>query len=163
MLTERKALYPGTFDPITKGHEAIIARGLKLFDMLIIAVSESGGKSPLFSLEERLDMVRTIFRAEKRIEVIPFRGLLVDVAQKEGACAVVKGIRNVSDLEYEEQMAQMNHHLNKNIETVFLFPHQEHAFISSGLLKEVASLGGDVSQMVSSEVYEALRRKLAKE
>ncbi len=160
MTQPRRALYPGTFDPITKGHEEIIRRGLNLFDTLIVAVSESAGKSPLFSLEERLDMVRSSFHKEENIHVMPFSGLLVEFAEKQGACAVVKGVRNISDFEYERQMAEMNHHLQRDIETIFLFPHKEHACISSGLLKEVVSLGGDVSEMVSPFVYQAVQRKL---
>jgi pantetheine-phosphate adenylyltransferase len=156
------ALYPGSFDPITRGHEDIVRRGLRVADRLIVAVARTATQSKrgLFSVEERVALIDEVFRAEPRIEVIPFEGLLVDLAAAKGAHLVIRGLRAVSDFEYELQMAQMNQELRPELETLFLVPEVHNSFISSSLVREVASLGGDVSSFVSPSVLEQLHLKL---
>jgi len=154
------ALYPGTFDPITYGHLDIVQRALKLFDRLIVAVADSPRKQRLFSLEERLQMVREAVKGWDRVSVEVLEGLLVDKVRQTGACAVVRGLRAVMDFEYEFEMALTNRTLNPELETVFLMTSVEYIYLRSSLVKEVAALGGDVSRFVPPFVERKLREKL---
>ncbi|KAA0254874.1 MAG: pantetheine-phosphate adenylyltransferase [Acidobacteria bacterium] len=154
------AVYPGSFDPLTNGHVDIIRRSCRIFDRVLVAVLLNTEKSPLFSVEERIAMVRTIFRRQPRVRVKAFSGLLVDFLRQERAAVVVRGLRVVSDFEYEFQMALMNRRLDPEVETVFLTPKEELSYVSSRLVKEVHRLGGDVSRLVPSIVHRALERKL---
>ena len=156
------ALYPGSFDPITRGHEDIARRALRVADHVIVGVAHTSthAKQGLFEVEERVDLIRSVFAAEPRIEVQAFTGLLVDFARDQGACLVVRGLRAVSDFEYELQMAQMNQELNPDLETLFLVPEVSNSFISSSLVRQVAALGGDVSAFVSPPVLDRLQAKL---
>jgi len=156
------ALYPGSFDPMTRGHEDIARRGLRVADRLVIAVAHSATqpKQGLFSVDERVSLIKEVFRDEERVVSMPFDGLLVDFAREQGAHLVIRGLRAVSDFEYELQMAQMNQELYPELETLFLVPEVHNSFISSSLVREVAALGGDVSSFVSPSVLEALRLKL---
>ena len=149
----RVGLYPGTFDPVTNGHVDVIARAARLMDKLVVGVSISTGKGPLFTLEERVELVAAEIAAIGSangmvIEVRPFQGLLIDFARKVGAVMIVRGLRAVSDFEYEFQMAGMNYRMSPDIETVFLMASERHQFIASRLVKEVAALGGDISTFV---------------
>ena len=148
------AIYPGSFDPLTKGHEDVALRSLRLADEVIVAVAytPTQAKGGLFSAEERLEMIEEVFQDEGRIKCRSFQGLLVDLAQEMNAQFVIRGLRAVSDFEYEFQMAQMNRELWSGVETVFLTPDQKYAFLSASLVREVASLGGNVSQFVSGPV-----------
>lgn len=156
------ALYPGSFDPITRGHEDIVRRGLRVADRIIVAVAHTSTQSKrgLFSVEERVELISEVFDDEDRIEAMGFRGLLVDFAAAQGAHLVLRGLRAVSDFEYELQMAQMNQELNADVETLFLVPEVSNSFISSSLVREVAALGGDVSSFVSPSVLQRLLAKL---
>ncbi|MDZ7780279.1 MAG: pantetheine-phosphate adenylyltransferase [Gemmatimonadota bacterium] len=155
-------LYPGSFDPITRGHEDIARRTLRLVDRLVIGVARTAThtKQGLFSVEERVELIRGVFADEPRVEVHPFQGLLVDFAREVGGHFIVRGLRAISDFEYELQMAQMNQELWPDVESLFLVPEARYSFISSSLVREVASLGGDVSSFVSAPVLEQLERKL---
>ena len=155
------AIYPGTFDPITNGHIDLVERSIRMFDRLIIAVAANPGKKPLFSLEERVALARTVFSGTDSIEVCGFDSLLVNFAQHIGANVILRGLRAVSDFEYEFQLASMNRNLQPNIETIFMTPAEQHAFISSSLVREVAKLGGDVSAFVHPDVRNAMARKFA--
>ena len=159
----RIGLYPGTFDPITYGHLDIVQRALKLFDRLIVVVAENPKKRSLFSLEERLEMVREAVRGIDGVSVDKLEGLLVDEVRRTGACAVVRGLRAVTDFEYEFEMALTNRTLNPEIETVFLMTSMEYIYLRSSLVKEVASLGGDVRHFVPPFVEAKLREKLGGE
>jgi pantetheine-phosphate adenylyltransferase len=154
------AVYPGSFDPLTNGHVDIITRGARLFDRIIVAVLINAEKSPLFSLEERVDIARDVFRGVPNVEVDMFDGLLVDYVEKRGAQVIVRGLRAVSDFEFEFQMALMNQRLNGKIETVFMMPAEQYTYISSRLIKEVFSLGGQVHGLVPDMVEQRLREKL---
>jgi pantetheine-phosphate adenylyltransferase len=156
------AIYPGSFDPITLGHEDIARRALSVADKLIVAVAHTSthDKRGLFGVQERVGLIREVLGSEERVEVRSFEGLLVDFARREGAGLVVRGLRAVSDFEYELQMAQMNHELCAEVETIFLVPEARHSFISSSLVREVASLGGDVSTFVSPAVLARIHEKL---
>ena len=156
------ALYPGSFDPITRGHEDIARRGLRVADRLIIAVAYTAthAKQGLFDVDERLSLIEEVYEGEDRISVMSFQGLLVDFAREQEAHLVIRCLRAVSDFEYELQMAQMNQELWSEIETIFLVPDVSYSFISSSLVREVASLGGDVSSFVSARVLERLDQKL---
>ena len=156
------AIYPGSFDPITKGHEDIVRRALKMADRLIVAVAHTSTqvKNSLFTVEERVTLIRRVFDGDERVVPMPFQGLLVEFARAQEARVVVRGLRAVSDFEYELQLAQMNRELWPEIETVFLAPEVDFSFLSSSLVREVAGLGGDVSRFVSPPVLEALRGKL---
>ncbi len=158
----RVGVYPGSFDPVTRGHEDLIRRSLRFLDRLVVGVAEHSTKQPLFTLEERVELLRRVVGAEPRVEVTGFRGLLVDFARSVGASVVVRGVRAVSDFEYEFQMAFMNRQLWEKLETVFLVPALDLAFLSSSLVREVARLGGDVSAFVHPEVERALRAKFAR-
>jgi pantetheine-phosphate adenylyltransferase len=151
------AIYPGTFDPATLGHIDLISRAAKLFDEVIVAVAENQDKAPLFSLEERVSMLKDSINELGNVRVIGFNNLLMDCAREQKANTILRGLRAVSDFEYEFQLASMNRHLDPSIETTFLTPSENYAFVSSTLIKEVASLGGDVSEFVSPQVMEALK------
>ena len=157
----RIAVYPGSFDPITKGHEDLIHRSLGFVDRMVVAVAVNVQKQPLFSFEERVALIRECV-PDQRIEVQSFDGLLVDFAKKVGATVIVRGLRAVSDFEYEFQMALMNRNLGPHIETVFLVPAFDLTYLSSSLVREVARFGGDVSGLVHPAVQQALKRKFGK-
>jgi pantetheine-phosphate adenylyltransferase len=154
------ALYPGTFDPPTNGHLDLIERGAKLFDHLTVAVLNNPGKDPLFTVKERVEMLRESTVALKNVSVATFDGLMVEFARQQGASAVLRGIRAISDYEYEFQMALMNRRLAPEIETVFLQPAGRYSFVSSRMLKEVFSFGGDVSGLVPPNVLKRLRSRM---
>jgi pantetheine-phosphate adenylyltransferase len=156
------ALYPGSFDPITNGHQDLARRALGVADRLIVAVAHTSthDKHGLFSIEERVALLEEVFADEDRVEVTAFEGLLVDFARAKGASLVVRGLRAVSDFEYELQMAQMNHELWPEIETIFLVPDVRYSFLSASLVREVARLGGDVSSLVSKPVLRQVKKKL---
>ena len=156
------AIYPGTFDPLTNGHVDIIARGARLFDRIIVAVLVNAEKSPLFTMTERLEIARTVFKGLPNVEVDTFDGLLVDYVERRGAQVIVRGLRAVSDFEFEFQMALMNRRLNEKIETVFMMPAEQYSYISSRLIKEVFSLGGGVHGLVPDMVEQRLRDKVAR-
>jgi len=158
---KRVAVYPGSFDPITKGHEDLIHRSLGFVDRMIVAVAVNVAKQPLFSFEERVALIRECV-PDKRVEVQSFDGLLVEFAKKVDATVIVRGLRAVSDFEYEFQMALMNRNLGPHIETVFLVPAFDLTYLSSSLVREVARFGGDVSALVHPAVQKALKRKFAK-
>jgi pantetheine-phosphate adenylyltransferase len=162
---ERIGLYPGTFDPITKGHYNIIKRAAKLCDKLVIGVAVNVGKGPLFSLEERTEMLRqeiaTLSVSGSNIEVRPFSTLLIHFAMEVGASMIVRGLRAVSDFEYEFQMVGMNSRLNAEVETVFLMASDSHQFIASRLVKEIAMLDGDITPFVSTDVAKRLTDRVA--
>lgn len=158
----RIALYPGSFDPPTRGHEDLIRRSLKLADKVIVAVATNVSKQPLFSVDERLAMLRATVGPEPRIELRAFDGLLVDLAREVGAVMVVRGLRAVSDFEYEFQMALMNRQLYPALETVFLVPAVDLTYLSSSLVREVARFGGDVSTLVHPSVAAALAERFAR-
>jgi pantetheine-phosphate adenylyltransferase len=155
----RIAIYAGTFDPITRGHEDIMTRSLSFVDRLIVAVARNVNKTPVFSPEERVDLIRAAVGKEKRIEVKSFEGLLVDFAQSVKARLLIRGLRAVSDFEYEYQMALMNRHLSAALETVFMVPSLDTTYISASMVREVARFGGDVSELVHPAVAKALRAK----
>jgi pantetheine-phosphate adenylyltransferase len=155
------AVYPGSFDPLTNGHVDIITRGARLFDRIIVAVLINAEKSPLFSLPERVEIARDVFRGVPNVEVDMFDGLLVDYVERRGAHVIVRGLRAVSDFEFEFQMALMNQRLNGKIDTVFMMPAEQYTYTSSRLIKEVFRLGGRVHGLVPDTVEDRLRRKLA--
>lgn len=159
MKTHRTALYPGTFDPITNGHTDLVVRASRVFDRLIIAIAESPHKTPLLSLDERIALARHEMRHLDNVEVVGFSSLLVDFVQAMGAGVILRGLRAVSDFEYEFQLASMNRHLEPEVETLFMTPDERFGFISSTLVKEVARLHGDVSEFVCPEVQLALHRR----
>lgn len=146
------ALYPGTFDPVTEGHLDLMRRGLKLFDRLLVAVAESRVKAPLFTLEERVEMVRQVTRSMENVEVHRFVGLVVDFAREKRVTAILRGLRAVSDFEFEFQMALMNRRLCEDVETVFLMPSARYTYLNASIVREVARVGGDVSGLVPPEV-----------
>jgi pantetheine-phosphate adenylyltransferase len=158
----RIAIYPGSFDPPTRGHEDLIRRSLLLADRLVVAVAVNVTKQPLFDAGERLAMLRSAIGQDARIEFVAFEGLLADFAQRVGASVVVRGLRAVSDFEYEFQMALMNRQLHPSLETVFLVPALDLTYLSSSLVREVARFGGDVSSLVHPIVAQALRARFAK-
>jgi pantetheine-phosphate adenylyltransferase len=155
----KRAIYPGSFDPVTFGHIDVIGRALRLFDEVVVAVAPSEGKSPLFPVSERLDLIKASLPGESRLLVKQFDGLLVDFVHAEKAAAVIRGLRAVSDFEFEFQMALMNRRLSPDVETIFLMPKEDYSYISSRLVKEVARLGGDVSGVVPAPVVAALQKK----
>ena len=158
----RRAIYPGSFDPVTNGHLDVIDRARKLFDEVIVAVAHNDQKHPLFSLEERLGFLRNSLGKIKNVEVAPLDGLLVDFAVTRKATAVIRGLRAISDFEFEFQMALMNRKLEARVETIFLMPKEEYTYLSSRIVKEIARLGGDVKDFVPERVAKALRAKLEK-
>ncbi len=155
------AIYPGTFDPVTKGHEDIALRASKLFDKVIIAVADTSSKKTLFTIDERVAMISSVLSHIGNIEVIPFRALVTEVARERNVSVIVRGIRAVSDFEYEFQMAGMNRQLNADVETVFLAPSENLACTTSSLVREIASLNGDVSLFVDEVVVNALKQKFS--
>ncbi|GAA4416107.1 pantetheine-phosphate adenylyltransferase [Quisquiliibacterium transsilvanicum] len=155
------AVYPGTFDPLTGGHEDLVRRASSLFDRVVIGVAHSRGKSPLFEPEERLAVAREVLEPLGNVEVVSFSGLMVDFARKHGATVVVRGLRSVTDFDYEFQLAGMNRHLMPELETVFLIPGERYQFVSATLVREIAIMGGEVGQFVSSKVEARLREKVA--
>ncbi len=164
-MKQRVALYPGTFDPLTSGHLDIIGRAVKLYDKLVIGVARNEDKKPLFTLEERADMARELAESvagDTEIEVRPFSGLLMHFAQEVGAGSIIRGLRAVSDFEYEFQMVGMNQRLNPDIETVFLMADPRHQAVASRLVKEIARLGGDVTPFVPALVKARLLEKFAR-
>jgi pantetheine-phosphate adenylyltransferase len=153
------AVFPGSFDPITNGHLDIVERGLAVFDRVRMAILRNPEKQPLFSVDERLALIREAYRGNPRVEADAFSGLLVDYAEKAGASVIIRGIRAISDFEYELQMALMNRRLNPQIETVFMIPAESYSYVSSRLVKEVFQLGGRVSDLVPPIVEKRLREK----
>ena len=158
------AVYPGSFDPLTNGHVDIIQRGSRFFDRIVIAVLVNMDKAPLFTVSERVELAREVFREWTNVEVDTFDGLLVDYARRKQASIIVRGLRAVSDFEYEMQMALMNRHLNPDVETIFMMPAEPYTYLSSRLVKEVVALGGSVHNLVPAIVERRLRdKKLARE
>ena len=155
----RIAIYPGSFDPLTNGHVDIIERGARIFDSIIVAILANVEKTPLFSEKERVAIIQDVFKSHKNVQVDTFNGLLVDYAQRKKASVLVRGLRAVSDFEYEFQMALMNRHLAPGLETVFMMPDEKYTYISSRLIKEVFSLGGEIESLVPPVVEERLRAK----
>ena len=157
----RVAIYPGSFDPITYGHMDIIDRGCGLFDKIVVAIAKSESKKPLFSLEDRINLAQSIYKDNDKVEVVGFpRELTVDLAKDYGACAIIRGLRAVSDFEYEFQLATMNRSLAPDIESIFLTPKESLIYVSSSLIKEISDLKGDISKFVHPTVAQALRAKL---
>ena len=157
-----KAIYPGTFDPITNGHTDLVKRAAKLFDEVILAIAYNPNKKPFFELELRVEIAKSVLAEHKNVTVLGFSGLLADLAKEHNAQVLVRGVRAVSDFEFDFQLASMNRRLNKGLETVFLTPAENNSFISSSLVKDVAIHGGDVSEFVDPIVVTALKEKLAK-
>jgi pantetheine-phosphate adenylyltransferase len=155
-------MYPGTFDPITNGHNDLVRRACRIFDHVVIAIAANPGKAPLFTLEQRVDLARHVLADVPNVEVTGYTGLTVDFARERGLNVIVRGLRAVSDFEFEFQLATMSRHLNVEVETVFLTPSEQSSFISSTLIREIASLGGNVREFVDPRVAEALARRFAK-
>lgn len=154
------AIYPGTFDPITYGHIDIIERATVLFDQVIVAIAQNPSKKPMFSVAERKDMIAAATNKHQNVVIDSFEGLVVNYVQSKNATAIIRGLRAISDFEYELQMALMNRKLKEKVITVFLMPHEKYVYLNSSIVKEVASLGGNVSHLVPSVVQEALKRKI---
>jgi pantetheine-phosphate adenylyltransferase len=154
-----KAVYPGTFDPLTRGHEDLVRRAATLFDRLVVAIADSKAKRPFFTLQERIAMAREVLGDVKNVEVVGFSSLLTDFVRKQGARVVLRGLRAVSDFEYEFQLAGMNRNLYPEMETIFLTPSEQHMFISATLVREIALLGGDVAEFVHPTVAKKLKEK----
>jgi pantetheine-phosphate adenylyltransferase len=159
MRNDIVAIYPGTFDPVTLGHVDLVQRAARVFDRVVVAIAESPHKQPLFTLDERIDMVQSDLAGLAGISVVGFSNLLIEFASEQGATVLVRGLRAVSDFEYEFQLASMNRRLHAEIETLFLTPDEKYSFISSSLVKEIARLDGDVSKFVSPGVAAALRER----
>lgn len=156
----RTVIYPGSFDPFTNGHLDVVRRAARIFDQVVVAVARNEAKQPLFSVEERTDLVRQACASLPNVEADSFDSLLVNYVVRRGACAVVRGLRAVSDFEFEFQLALMNRRLNEQVETLFLTPKDTYTFVSSRIVKEIARLGGDVSPFVPEQVKSALKAKL---
>ncbi len=157
----RIAIYPGSFDPMTNGHLDVIRRSMALFDKLVVAVASNVRKQALFEVDERIAVIREVLGDDARVEIDTFEGLLVEYAKRKGAIAIVRGLRAVADFEYEFQMATMNRRLAPNVETVFLMTHENYFYVSSHLVKEVATLGGDIDAFVPPTVATRLRARVA--
>ena len=157
----KTAVYPGTFDPITNGHTDLVMRAARLFDRLVVGVAKDTGKAPVCGLEQRVQLARVALAGIDNAEVVPFEGLLVTFCRDHSAAVVIRGLRAVSDFEYEFQLASMNRHLVPDIETLFMTPDEDFSFISSTLVKEVARLDGDVSEFVCKDVQLAMQRRFA--
>ena len=160
-MAQQIALYPGTFDPITYGHIDVVLRATELFSRVIVLVARNSTKQPMFDAEERVAMIREVFRARRRVEVDSFDGLLVDYARRRRATVIVRGLRAVSDFEFEFQLALTNRKLAPQIDTVFLMPHEKYTYLNSSIVREVARLGGDVSGFVPPAVRRRLLEKVA--
>ena len=156
----QRAVYPGTVDPMTMGHVDLVKRASKLFDSVIIAIASSDSKKPMFSLEERIEIGNKIFADDPKVEVVGFSGLLVNFAKENDANILIRGLRVVADFEYEFQLANMNRAMSPDIESVFLTPKEEYSYISSSLVKEIATMGGDVTRFVDAVTLEALNQKI---
>ncbi|MEK6566495.1 MAG: pantetheine-phosphate adenylyltransferase [Bacteroidota bacterium] len=154
------AIYPGTFDPITNGHLDIVQRAARLFDKVIVTIARNSSKNPMFTEQERLALIKAAVKGNKRVEVDVFDGLLVDYARKKKATAIVRGLRAISDFEYEFQMALMNRKLNDQVETVFMMPNAKYTFLNSSIVREIARLGGDVKDFVPPVVQKALAARI---
>lgn len=157
----RLAVYPGTFDPVTRGHEDLVRRAVRIVDEVVVAVAVAGHKKPFFNLEERVAMAREVFADMPAVRVVGFSGLLMDFVEQQNASLVLRGLRAVSDFEYEFQLAGMNRNLNPRVETVFMTPAEQYMFISASMVREIALLGGNVSPFVHPHVAEKLRDKMA--
>jgi pantetheine-phosphate adenylyltransferase len=155
-------MYPGTFDPITLGHEDLVRRACRLFDKVVVAIAANPSKEPMFSLEERVELARVVLQDCPNVEVTGYEGLTVDFARANDLQVIVRGLRAISDFEYEFQLANMNRHLTDEVETAFLTPTEKYTYISSSLVREIASMGGDISAFVSPEVHELLMKRLGK-
>ena len=153
------AMYPGTFDPITLGHEDLVRRACRLFDKVVVAVAVNPGKEPMFSQQERVDLAKSVLSEIDNVEVCGYEGLTVDFALDSGLQVIVRGLRAISDFEYEFQLANMNRHLTDDIETAFLTPTETYTYISSTLVREICSMGGDISEFVSPKVKAALMER----
>lgn len=156
------AFYPGSFDPLTIGHVNLVERGLRVFDRVVVAMAHNVNKKAMFTLDERRAMIEQVFAAEPRVKVVTFEGLMIEAAKAQGATTVLRGLRGVADFEYEFQLATMNNLLSPQLETVFLMTEKSHFFVSSNLVREVASLGGDVSPLVPAPVLQALYARLGR-
>jgi pantetheine-phosphate adenylyltransferase len=156
----KKAVYPGTFDPLTRGHEDLVRRASRLFDTVVVAIADSKAKRPMFSLDQRVEMAREVLAEYANVEVMGFRGLLMEFMRSQNANVILRGLRAVSDFEYEFQMAGMNRQLHPDVETMFLTPSEQYMFISATMVREIASLGGDVSPFVSPAVAAHIARVL---
>tara|TARA_B100000401_G_scaffold435258_1_gene376719 strand:+ start:364 stop:843 length:480 start_codon:yes stop_codon:yes gene_type:complete len=154
------AVYPGTFDPITNGHTDLVNRGIKIFDKVIIAVAENPTKNTLFTISERVNFIEKIFEGNMKIEIFPLNRLLVEFAKDHGATVILRGLRAVSDFEYEVQLASMNRSMEPNIESVFMSPAEKYGFLSSSIIKDIAKHDGDLSNFVDKEVLKSLKKKL---
>jgi pantetheine-phosphate adenylyltransferase len=157
----RTVIYPGSFDPLTNGHLDVVRRAAKLFDRVIVAVAKNEGKSPLFTQQERLNLVVRAVKPLRNVEADAFDGLLVNYAEKRSAQAIIRGLRAVSDFEFEFQMALMNRNLNETVETIFMMPKDTYTFLSSRIVKEIARLGGDIRKFVPPHVRKALLARVA--
>ncbi len=157
-MHKRNAIYPGTFDPITNGHHDLVRRAASIFDRLVVAVAANPNKAPMFSMEQRVDMARRVLADMPNVQVCGYSGLTVDFARQQGLSVVVRGLRAVSDFEFEFQLANMSRHLSAEIESVFMTPQEQYTFISSTLVREIAVLGGDVSEFVHPIVEAEMKR-----
>jgi len=156
-------MYPGTFDPITLGHEDLVRRACRLFDKVVIAIAANPGKEPMFTLAERVALAETVLKDFDNVEISGYEGLTVDFAEQNGLQVIVRGLRAISDFEYEFQLANMNRHLTDEVETAFLTPTEKYTYISSTLVREIASMGGDISEFVSPAVKDALLERLGRD
>jgi len=157
------AMYPGTFDPITLGHEDLVRRACRLFDKVVVAVAENPGKEPMFSPEERVELARSVLSELPNVEVCGYKGLTVDFARDNNLRVIVRGLRAISDFEYEFQLANMNRHLTDDVETAFLTPTETYTYISSSLVREICTMGGDISEFVSPPVKNALMERCGRD
>ena len=157
-----RAMYPGTFDPFTNGHEDLVRRAARLFDHVVVAIGANPGKTPIFTLEQRIDLARRVLADVPNVEVASYTGLTVEVAEQRDLTVIVRGLRAVSDFEFEFQLATMNRHLSKTVETVFLTPPESFNFVSSTLIREIASFGGDVREFVHPVVAAALAARFGR-
>ena len=157
------AMYPGTFDPITLGHEDLVRRATRLFDKVVVAVAANPSKEPMFALDERVDLAQTVLAGLDNVEVMGYSGLTVDFAKDHSLQAIVRGLRAISDFEYEFQLANMNRHLTDEVESVFLTPTETYTYISSSLVREICSMGGNISEFVSPAVKEALMERCGRD
>jgi pantetheine-phosphate adenylyltransferase len=160
VAVNRSAVYPGTFDPITRGHEDLVRRAAGIFDRVVVAIAANPNKAPMFSSQERVELARDVLADLPNVQVVGYSGLTVEFAKREGIAVIVRGLRAVSDFEFEFQLANMGRHIAPGVETIFLTPKEHFTFISSTLVREIATLGGDVSQFVHPLVEAAFRRKV---